>query len=132
MYREEIVAFQPVHLLIVDAADMRAEPGTIKILEQKQMLGYLPTSSHTLPMSLVVDWIKTQLPAVDVLLLAIQPESINLVEEDLELAGDGEDFFDAVENDPLKSFFRFSFTPKVEKAVEQLIRVLVKFLRTLK
>ncbi len=132
LYREEIVAFHPAHLIIVDAADMQAEPGTIKIVEQVQMRGFLPISSHSLPMTLVVDWIKTELPDVDVFLLAIQPENIDLVDEDLELAGDGKDFFDAVEEDPLKSFFRFSFTPKVDAAVKRMVQDLAKLLRTLK
>ncbi len=132
MYREEIAAFHPSHLLIVDAADMQAEPGTIKIVEQKQMRGCLPTSSHCLPMTLVVDWIKTELPDLDVFLLAIQPESIDVVDEELELAGDGKEFFDAIENDPLKPFFRYNFTPKVEVAVNNVVHVLDKILRTLK
>ncbi len=132
LYREEIVAFHPAHLIIVDAADMQAEPGTIKIVEQVQMRGFLPVSSHSLPMTLVVDWIKTELPDVDVFLLAIQPEKIDLVDEDLELAGDGKDFFDAVEEDPLKPFFRFSFTPKVDAAVKRMVQDLAWLFRTLK
>ncbi len=132
MYREEIVAFHPAHLVIVDVASMKAEPGTVRIVEQQQMKRLLPTSSHSLPMTLVVDWIKTELPDTDVFLLAIQPESIDLVDEDLELAGEGGDFFDAVEEDPLKPFFRYNFTPKVEAAVKRVVQDLAKFLRTLK
>jgi hydrogenase 3 maturation protease len=131
MYRDEIVAFHPAHLLIVDAANMQMEPGTVRIVELQQMKGYLPTSSHSLPMTLVVDWIKTELPDTDVFLLAIQPESIDLVDEDLELAGEGGDFFDAVEEDPLKPFFRFKFTPKVDIAVKQVTQYLTKILKTL-
>ncbi len=132
MYREAIVAFHPAHLLIVDAADIEAEPGTVRIIEPKQIREFLPVSSHALPMTLVVDWIKTELPDVDVFLLAIQPESIDLVDEDLELAGDGKDFFDAVEEDPLKPFFRFTFTPKVDAAVRRVVHDLAKLLGTLK
>ncbi len=132
MYREEIVVFHPAHVLIVDAAEMYAEPGTIKIVEQEKMRGFLPISSHSLPMPLVIDWIKTELPGVDVFLLAIQPESIAVVDEDLELAGDGNEFFDMVEEDPLKPFFRFTFTPKVYAAVKRVVQDLAKLLRTLK
>ena len=132
MYREEIVAFQPAHLVIIDAADMKSEPGTVKIVEKESMRGFLPTSSHMLPMTLVVDWIQNELPDVDVLLLAIQPASIHQVEEDLELAGDGDAFFDAVEEDPLKPFFRFSFTPKVDVGVKNVVQTLSKLLKTLK
>ncbi|OLS13304.1 MAG: hydrogenase maturation protease HycI [Promethearchaeota archaeon CR_4] len=132
MYREEIVAFQPTYLVIIDAAEMKSEPGTVKIVEKEHMRGFLPTSSHMLPMTLVVDWIQTALPDVDIFLLAIQPASINLVDDNLELVGDGEDFFNAVEDDSLKPFFRFIFTPKVDAGVKIVVETLSKLLKNLK
>ncbi|HMF32866.1 MAG TPA: hydrogenase maturation protease [Candidatus Lokiarchaeia archaeon] len=127
-YRQEIAEFHPDHIAIIDAADMKEAPGTLSIVENTQMRAFLPVSSHGLPLTLTIDWILNELPGTDIFLLGVQPESIGIVDDDLELAGYDEEFLNEVEEDPLKPFFRFTLTPPVKDAAEKLTQMLMQIL----
>lgn len=93
----KIKAFEPTHLLVVDAADLGEAPGTIMEINPQDVGG--PTfCSHMLPLRVMIDYLAAETGA-KVLLLGIQPESIE---------------FDA------------PMTPAVKAAVEELCGVLVE------
>lgn len=124
LYWDEIAAFYPDHVIIVDAAEMQAAPGIVEIVEKDHMQTCLPLSSHALPITVTVDWIATAVPNTDIFLLGIQPEIVTLAEETLEIMGNDDLFFEEVESDPLKPFFRFRLTPLVESAALNIVKTL--------
>jgi hydrogenase 3 maturation protease len=67
--------FSPTHLLLVDAADMGAEPGGIGLLDPER-LGGVAFTTHSLPLTVVVDYLVKSLPGCRVVVVGIQPESL--------------------------------------------------------
>jgi hydrogenase 3 maturation protease len=64
--------FQPDLVLLVDAAQMHTEPGTIDWLDL-QATGGMSASSHTLPLHILVSYLVAEL-GCQVALIGIQPE----------------------------------------------------------
>ena len=96
-YIGPIVKKCPESLLVIDAIDFDASPGTIELFEPRQLDG-VTISTHTLSPRLFVNMICQQI-AVDVSFIGIQPMQIEL-------------------GSPL--------SPQVDKAVDSLITVLMK------
>ncbi len=67
--------FVPSHLLVVDAAELGAEPGTIELLDPAELAG-VGFTTHCLPLSVVVSYLLRSLPDCRVLAVGIQPESL--------------------------------------------------------
>jgi hydrogenase 3 maturation protease len=67
----EIKKLKPSHLLIVDAAEMKAEAGTIRLLTPEEIGGF-SFSTHALPLKVMIDFILTDWPCA-VTIIAIQP-----------------------------------------------------------
>ncbi|RLI26936.1 MAG: hydrogenase maturation peptidase HycI [Candidatus Hecatellales archaeon] len=74
-FTEKIVKFRPTHLLIVDAALFKAKPGSIRLFTIDRLGGVI-FSTHRLPLTLLVDYLKHFIPNVEVRLLAIKPERV--------------------------------------------------------
>jgi hydrogenase 3 maturation protease len=73
-YIQPIVKKAPQNLLIIDAIDFAAEPGTIKLFLPEQ-LSSAAFSTHTLSPRLFIDLIKDQIE-VNVYLVGIQPAQL--------------------------------------------------------
>lgn len=67
----EIKKLKPSHLLIVDAAEMKAEPGTVKLLTPEEIGGF-SFSTHALPLKVMIDFILADWQCA-VTMIAIQP-----------------------------------------------------------
>lgn len=74
----KVEKFNPTHVLLVDAANFRSFPGDIKIITGKQIGGQV-ISTHSLPLNIFITYIEKSL-GVNVILIGIQPVSINLGE----------------------------------------------------
>lgn len=74
----KVEKFKPTHVLMVDAANFRGEPGETKLITGEQ-IGGQAISTHSLPLNIFITYIEKSLN-VDVLLLGIQPMSIGLGE----------------------------------------------------
>jgi hydrogenase 3 maturation protease len=70
----EIRRLEPTHVLFVDAADLGAEPGTVRLVESTEIEG-MTSSTHTLPLSVIADYLKKE-TACRVLFLGLQPKSL--------------------------------------------------------
>jgi hydrogenase 3 maturation protease len=68
----------PTHVLIVDAAEMDAPVGSIKLVSPEKIAG-LSLSTHALPLSMVSDYIASTTNA-KIALLGIQPKVIDFGE----------------------------------------------------
>lgn len=70
----------PSHLILIDAAHLGAQPGTISLLEREQITG-ISFCTHALPLNVIVDFIAASNPQLkDVLLLGIQPQEMGFDE----------------------------------------------------
>jgi hydrogenase 3 maturation protease len=96
----DIAAAAPDVVVLVDAVDLGAAPGTVAVLEPDDVAAYAPTT-HRLPLSLVMDVVQRRTGA-DVFLIAVQPLSLE---------------------------FGAPVTPQVEAGVELLAAVLSELLR---
>jgi len=75
-YIQPIIKKAPRNLLLVDAIDFGAEPGTIKVFETEQ-LNSLAISTHTLSPRLFIDIIRQSIE-LDVYCIGIQPAQTQL------------------------------------------------------
>lgn len=96
-YIQQIIKKSPQKLLIVDAIDFKAAPGTIKIFKPEQ-LSNAAFSTHTLSPHLFIDMICKEIKT-DVFVIGIQPAKIKLGEP---------------------------VSEKVDEAIEKLVSTLVK------
>ncbi|MEE8637644.1 MAG: hydrogenase maturation peptidase HycI [Candidatus Margulisiibacteriota bacterium] len=93
----KIKQIRPDTLVIVDAVDFGGEAGSIKVIEAEQIASQ-SLSTHNVSLKTFVDFLKTDLPDLEVLVVGIQPKE----------AGFGE-----------------GLSPEVEKAVDELCMSLV-------
>jgi hydrogenase 3 maturation protease len=66
---------KPSHLIIVDAAALGATPGEVALLEREDIDG-ITFCTHALPLSVVIDFIRSDHSALDVFALAVQAEHL--------------------------------------------------------
>ncbi len=92
----EILAYQSDLLLIVDAAQMDKEPGTIQIIDSDDLDG-LSFSTHMLPLSLMLSYLISQ-GQQNIILLGIQPASTE---------------------------FGFELNPPVDQAIRQIAKLIL-------
>lgn len=71
----EIKRLKPSHLIIVDSADFKAEPGTVKIFEP-EMIGGHSFSTHSAPLKMMIDYLLSDLSFVPIV-IGIQPKSLD-------------------------------------------------------
>jgi hydrogenase 3 maturation protease len=71
----EIKKYSPTHLIIVDAADTGAEPGTIMFINKEDVLG-ISFSTHMMPLKLMIDYL-LQSFTCKVIIIGIQPKSLH-------------------------------------------------------
>ena len=77
-YTGKITKFDPDLVILIDAANMDEEPGTITLLPWDRTTGF-SASTHTLPLYVMAEYLTT---AVDcqVVVIGIQPQHINFAE----------------------------------------------------
>ncbi|MHA1754570.1 MAG: hydrogenase maturation peptidase HycI, partial [Candidatus Odinarchaeia archaeon] len=97
-----IKKFNPSHILIIDAAGMGENPGTVKFIDKNKIIGY-SFSTHQMPLSLLIEFLEGELPSAKIHLLGIQP-------------ADNE--------------FGEGLTPKVEKAKNNIVNLILELFGT--
>lgn len=75
-YLEKVVELRPDTILLVDAGDFNAPPGSVKFIDAKE-LGQRGFSTHSSSLKLVIDYLSRRLQA-EILLLGIQPENLEM------------------------------------------------------
>jgi hydrogenase maturation protease len=124
---EEIINFQPSHLIIFDTCTLKKPPGTVAIIERENIKESVPISSHTIPIHIVVDLIIEKLANLNVFMIGIVPESLegfselNLYKEDefsIEERSEHEDL----------PFFDINLTDTIKKVANQIIEIIKEIL----
>jgi hydrogenase 3 maturation protease len=71
----EITKFKPSHIVMIDAADFKKEPGHTAIIDPKDIDG-VSFSTHRLPTSLLIDYLVKSCGA-KVIVIGIQPQNLS-------------------------------------------------------
>ncbi len=120
---EEVIEFQPSHLILLDTCTLSKPPGTVAIIERENIQESVPISSHTIPIHIVVDLLVERLIDLKVFMIGIVPESLegfselNLYKEDeisLEERSEHEDL----------PFFEIHLTDTIQKVADQIIEII--------
>jgi hydrogenase 3 maturation protease len=72
----EIKRFAPTHLVIVDAADLEAEPGTVTLMDP-DTIGGTTFCTHSLPIKVMIDYLLGSFQC-EVTIVGIQPKSLEV------------------------------------------------------
>jgi len=70
----EIKKFKPDHLILLDAADIKEEPGSIAFI-QLEVIGGMTFSTHMLPVKIMLDYLVKE-TGCDITVIGIQPEDV--------------------------------------------------------
>ncbi|MBD3205057.1 hydrogenase maturation protease, partial [Candidatus Bathyarchaeota archaeon] len=71
--------YEPTHVLLLDAANFRGDPGEAKLISSAQ-IGGSAVSTHSLPLTIFISYLEKTLD-VKVKLLGIQPKNIEFYTE---------------------------------------------------
>jgi hydrogenase maturation protease len=125
---DEIVAFQPDIMLLIDTIQGNRLPGEFDIYEDKQMMNYLPISSHSLPLPILIDRCKRQIPDLKVKLLGIEPYSLEFLDRYV-LFKEEEYSLDDKEQNTNIPFYAFNLSENMEKICNQLVELFQSIIR---
>jgi hydrogenase 3 maturation protease len=76
---DEIVAVQPSHVLLIDAALLGLRPGTAHLYDAEEVMNVPTISTHTLPLRVFCDYV-TKLSGARIALLLIEPRNVDFGE----------------------------------------------------
>jgi hydrogenase 3 maturation protease len=79
-YMQQIVAFKPTHILLVDAGIINKPAGAAQLADPTQLIRKTSISTHTLPLRIFCDYL-TETTAAKIGLLIIQPMDTSFGEE---------------------------------------------------
>ncbi|MGC8867259.1 MAG: hydrogenase maturation protease [Elusimicrobiales bacterium] len=71
-YVFDIVEYKPTDVIIVDGAFFGGEVGEIRILDERSLCEVRMLSTHSLPITLLIDMIRNDLPCVNFVIVGIQ------------------------------------------------------------
>ncbi len=98
-----IQEWNPTHLIIIDASELKAEPGTLKLIKREQMATFT-LSSHKKALTLLMDLLSVYVPNLEIIIVGIQPETID---------------------------YKIGLSQPIQKTVDKLSEMLVSFLSDL-
>jgi len=121
---DEIVDFQASHLILLDTCTLKKPPGTVAIIERDNIKEFVPISTHTIPLHIIIDLLLDKLPGLNVFMIGFVPESL---EGFTELSFYKEDEFSLEERNENQDlpFFAFHLSETIQKAANQII-ILIK------
>ncbi len=122
---DDVVKFRPSHLVLIDTCTFKGERGTVQLFEREKMCDYVPISTHTVPITIVIDLIVKQLPDLKVFMIGFVPESLEGF-TDLKLYKENELTLDERSESPDLPFFEFHLTNKIKDSADQLVYFLKK------
>jgi hydrogenase 3 maturation protease len=69
----------PDRVLVVDAADMRLKPGTIRRIDEAQVAGQFLITTHAIPLDVLIASLKETIPRVT--FVGVQPARVGFFNE---------------------------------------------------
>ncbi|MFX1343549.1 MAG: hydrogenase maturation protease [Promethearchaeota archaeon] len=120
---DEIVDFQASHLILLDTCTLNKPPGTVAIIERENIHEYVPISSHTIPIHIVIDLLVEKIPDLNVFMIGFVPESLDGFTQ-LNLYKEDEFSFEERSENKDLPFFDFNLTNTIQKVAENVIKIL--------
>ena len=77
-YTGSIRKEKPTHIVLIDAVDMKKEPGYIRVVEKEEIANY-NISTHAMRISYLIKYIETTIGA-QIILVGVQPKSMGFAE----------------------------------------------------
>lgn len=127
---DEIIEFNPTHIVLIDTCTVNSPPGTCSILRRDNIVDFVPISSHTIPVQIVIDLIAEKLQGVDIFMIGIVPESLDGFTE-LRLYKQDELSLDERSDNIDLPFFDIQLTDTIKKVADQLIIMIKDIINTL-
>ncbi|MFX1339812.1 MAG: hydrogenase maturation protease [Promethearchaeota archaeon] len=127
---DQIVEFNPSHLVILDTCTLSGPPGTVAILERDNISDYVPISTHTIPIHIVVDLIVESLPMLSVFMIGIVPENLEGFTELTLYKSDKFTIDDKNESEDLP-FFDFQLTDTIKRVADDIILIIKEIIKKL-
>jgi len=100
-FAQQIVEFNPTHILLIDAAILGKEPGDSVFSKPEELTTFSAISTHSLPLRIFCDFLSENTSA-EIALLLIQPE---------------------------RTDFGENLTPVVEASAKKIVNLLLEILR---
>ena len=127
---DDIVDFRASHLVLLDTCTLNKPPGTVAIIERENIKEYVPISSHTIPVHVVIDLLLDKLPTMNVFMIGFVPESLEGFTE-LKLYGENEYSLEDRSKNRELPFFDFNLTETIQKAADQIIEIIKEIMEKL-
>ncbi|MHA1343187.1 MAG: hydrogenase maturation protease [Promethearchaeota archaeon] len=127
---DDVVSYNPSHLVIIDTCSMNSEPGTVAIIERENIFEYIPISTHTIPIHIVIDLLIEKLPKLQSFMIGIVPESLEGFTK-LKLYKENEFTLEERSKNIDLPFFELNLTPTIKNVADQLVRILIKLIEKL-
>ena len=127
---DDIIEFRASHLILLDTCTLNKPPGTVAIIERANIKEYVPISSHTIPIHIVIDLLVEKLPDLKVFMIGIVPESLEGFSELVLYKKDEFSIEERSENKDLP-FFEFFLTETIKKVADEIIEIIKTLIQKL-
>jgi hydrogenase 3 maturation protease len=78
-FMQQIIDFNPTHILLIDAAILGAEPGSAKLVKPEELMGFSAFSTHMLPVRIFCEYVGETTKA-EIILLLLEPRQTDFGE----------------------------------------------------
>lgn len=120
---DEVVDFQATHLVLLDTCTLKKPPGTIAIIERENIKEYVPISSHTIPLPIILDLLHEKLPNLTVFMIGVVPESLEGFKE-LSFYKEDEIPIEQRDENIDLPFFKINLTNTIQIVADQIIEII--------
>ena len=127
---DEVINFSPEYLILIDTCTVNKPPGTITILEREVIKEYVPISTHTIPVHIVIDLIVEKLPALNVFMIGFVPESLEGF-KDLKLYKEDSLTLEERSDNIDLPFFEINLTRTLKIEADKLIEIIKKLVKAI-
>ena len=127
---DDIIEFQSSHLVLLDTCTLDKPPGTIAIIERENIHEYVPISSHTIPIHIVIDLLSEKLPGINVFMIGFVPESLEGFKE-LMLFKKRTLSLENIDKNIELPFFNIQLTETIHQAADNVIIIIKEVMKLL-
>ncbi|MHA2281333.1 MAG: hydrogenase maturation protease [Promethearchaeota archaeon] len=120
---DEIIDFQATDIVLLDTCTLNKPPGTVAIIERENIKKFVPISTHTIPLHIVVDLLLENLPDLNVFMIGFVPESLEGFTELVFYKEDEISLDERNENQDLP-FFEFHLSETIQTVANQIITII--------
>ena len=125
---DDILEFQPSHLIVLDTCTLDKPPGTVAIIERGDIQDVVPISTHTIPIHIVIDLLIEKLVNLRAFMIGIVPKSLKGFTE-LKLYKSNEFSLEERSENENLPFFEFNLTKTIQKVADQMINLIKELIQ---